>query len=123
MRGLQPRGHYHQWGTAQSEDGSPQSDDDEDDDEELQNASPELLGTGADKKVLAGVLKRFSKDNLADESDSVVAAIRMQVRAVAPFRRLLNVVTTCGLWLLFQPREDSASLLLTKKGRCSASSQ
>lgn len=26
-------------------------------------------------------------------------------------------MTTLGLWLLFQPREDSASLLLTQQGR------
>eukprot|EP00434_Breviolum_minutum_P012448 symbB.v1.2.010967.t1/scaffold727.1/size198231/12 len=41
----------------------------------------------------------------------------MQVKGVAPFRRMLNIVSTLGLWLLFQPREDSASLLLTKQGR------
>eukprot|EP00913_Durusdinium_trenchii_P012228 g11482.t1 len=53
----------------------------------------------------------------ACKGDKVVAAIRMQVKGVPPFRRLLNIVSTLGLWLLFQPREDSASLLLTKQGR------
>ncbi|CAK9080676.1 unnamed protein product [Durusdinium trenchii] len=92
---------------------------DSEDDEELQACPDEaaLLGSRADKKALVQVLRRFSKDNLADESDKVVAAIRMQVKGVPPFRRLLNIVSTLGLWLLFQPREDSASLLLTKQGR------
>lgn len=87
------------------------------DEEEGDPTDAVLLGSKADKAALRQVLQRFSKDNLADESDHVVAAIRMQVKGVPPFRRLLNIVSTLGLWLVFQPREDSASLLLTKQGR------
>ncbi|CAE7774075.1 unnamed protein product [Symbiodinium sp. CCMP2592] len=30
---------------------------------------------------------------------------------------MLNIVSTCGRWLWYQPHEDSASVLLTKRGR------
>jgi len=93
--------------------------DSEDDEEELKGCphADALFGSLADRRSLVQVLQHFSKDNLADESDAVVAAIRMEVKQVPAFRRILNIVSTCGLWLLFQPREDSASVLLTKRGR------
>ncbi|CAE6940013.1 unnamed protein product [Symbiodinium natans] len=95
------------------------SEDEDEDEDELKGCAhaDALLGSLADRRALVRVLQHFSKDNLADESDAVVAAIRMEVKQVPAFRRMLNIVSTCGLWLLFQPREDSASVLLTKRGR------
>ena len=49
------------------------------------------------------------------------AACDCQERTKQDTSRIRSQVSTCGLWLLFQPREDSASVLLTKRGRPSLS--
>eukprot|EP00434_Breviolum_minutum_P020828 symbB.v1.2.018374.t1/scaffold1462.1/size117239/7 len=75
------------------------------------------LGTKADRTFLAGMLRRFARDDLADKGDGVEAAVRMHIQTVPMWKKWVYCLATCGLWMLFRPHDDTGVLILTKKGR------
>lgn len=76
-----------------------------------------LLGVKEDADQLVATLRRFSRDDLADNGDDLEAAFRMQVHILSRTQMLIRIILTCGLWLVFRPLEDQSVLVLTKKGR------
>lgn len=85
--------------------------------EEDQVEVPGCLGTKEDRTYLAGMLRRFARDDLADRGDGVEAAVRMHVQTVPMWKKWLYCFATCGLWIFLRPHDDTGVLILTKKGR------
>lgn len=86
-------------------------------DSEDLNSEIELLGSEEDKIELVELVNRFRRDDLAGDGDRLIAAIRMQVHMITRYQMALHILFSCGLWVLFKPREDYGVLLLTGKGR------
>lgn len=103
-------------GPNSEDEGSEQADWDSSE-EEPWPEDGQLLGSREDRTALRDVLRQFSRDDLADTGDDVVAAIRMQVHQVSAFQRRLRVVLSLGLYLLFQAPEGQGVMMLTRKGR------
>lgn len=96
------------------QDGDSVSEEESDDDPAQEGV---LLGTSLDKRHLAEVIRRFTRDDLSGMTDEVAAAIRMQVHQLSRNSSLLRICCTCGLWLLCRPMDDESVILLTKQGR------
>ncbi|CAJ1393535.1 unnamed protein product [Effrenium voratum] len=88
-----------------------------DSDDSQGEAAEGCLGTAEDRVYLAGMLKRFARDDLADDGDAVEAAIRMHISTVSMVKKWFYCILTCGCWIFFRPHDDTGVLILTKKGR------